>query len=70
MPIIMPFEEKLHILFNHPSFLYQNIQKHFIREHSKELLGKANINKEEEILVVNDMNINKEVSSKPKRMKI
>ena len=26
--------------------------------------------KEEEILVVNDMNLNKEVSSKPKRMKI
>lgn len=67
---LMPFEEKLHILFNHPSFLYQNIQKHFIREHSKELLGKANINKEEEIIVVNDMNLNKEVSSKPKRMKI
>ena len=33
-------------------------------------LKQANINKEEEVLVINDMNLNKEVSSKPKRMKI
>lgn len=60
-------EDKLLMLYNHPSFLHENIQKQFLRKNAQKFLGKNFANKEEQEFI--SLEIDKE-KPKTKKMKI
>lgn len=60
-------EDKLIMLYNHPSFLHENIQKQFLRKNAQKFLGKNFASKEEQELI--SLEVDKE-KPKTKKMKI
>ena len=60
-------EDKMHVLFNHPSFLHENIQKQILRKNAQKFLGKTILNDEEKEFVLEEANKDK---PKPKKLKI
>lgn len=58
-------KDKIHILYNHPAFLHENIQKQILRKNAQLFLGKSLLNEDEIQFVQEEAN-----KEKPKSRKI